>query len=53
MICPTCSTEGEVVYSVISHGLICLAPGCAWEQEVDQENAAELLPVFEEVQIAC
>lgn len=43
MICPGCGSLNEIAYSVISHGLICLSPGCGWEIEMSPVEAADLL----------
>ena len=43
MICPRCLTEGEVAYSSLSNGLVCLVPECGWEQEMDAEVAFDLV----------
>ncbi len=48
MICPRCLTEGEVAYSALSNGLVCLIPDCGWEQELDAAEAFEMLEAVEE-----
>jgi hypothetical protein len=49
MICPSCSTENEIAYSVLSHSLICLEPGCGFELEVSAEEAHLMLEPMEEL----
>ena len=47
MICPRCTSENEIAYSVISNGLICLE--CGFELEMDAAAAHEILEMQEEL----
>ena len=49
MICPGCECENEMAYSVLSHGLVCLEPGCGFEMEVDALDAQQVLETEEEL----
>lgn len=53
MICPACGSEGEIAYSSLSSGLVCLAADCGWEQEIAWEDVNELVSALEEVPAAC
>jgi hypothetical protein len=49
MICPGCGSENEIVYSVLSNGLVCLEEGCDFELEINQAEARQILEVEEEL----
>ena len=49
MICPGCRNDSEMAYSVLSHSLVCLEPGCGFELEMDCEEAHEILENEEEL----
>ena len=42
MICPGCGSQNEMAYSVLSNGLICVEPDCAFEIEMDRNDALEI-----------
>ena len=52
MTCPGCGSEKEMVYSVLSNGLVCLETGCGFELEVDLAEAREVLESEEEL-VSC
>ena len=39
MICPSCRSDNEMAYSVLSHGFVCLEKDCGFELEVDMGEA--------------
>ena len=43
MVCPGCGSQDEMVYSVLSNGLVCLEPGCGFELEMPVYEAREIL----------
>jgi hypothetical protein len=49
MVCPRCSSQDEMAYSVLSNGLICLERGCGFEVEIDALEAHEVLETEEEL----
>jgi hypothetical protein len=49
MICPTCGTENEMAYSTLSYSLVCLAPACGFELEMDPDEAKLVLEPQEEL----
>jgi hypothetical protein len=49
MICPTCCSENEMAYSVLSNGFICLESDCGFELEMDPVQAREVLEPEEEL----
>jgi hypothetical protein len=49
MICPNCGSENEMVYSVISNGLICLEATCGFELEMDLFEAHQVLEPEEQL----
>jgi hypothetical protein len=53
MICPGCSTENEMAYSVLSNGLICLEPGCGFEIELSCEEAQQILEIESDAELIC
>jgi hypothetical protein len=49
MICPECGSANEMAYSVLSNGMICVEPGCAFEIEMDRRQAQEIRGTAEEI----
>jgi len=49
MVCPRCSNQEEMAYSVLSNGLICLERGCGFEVEIDALEAHQVLETEEEL----
>jgi hypothetical protein len=49
MICPRCTTESEMAYSVLSNSLVCLEPECGFELEMDPIDAHQVLETEEEL----
>ena len=49
MTCPTCASENEMAYSVLSYGFICLEPGCGFEVEMEPAQAQQVLEPEEEL----
>ena len=49
MICPRCTHEDEMAYSVLSNSLICLDADCGFELEMEPALAQELLEPEEEL----
>jgi hypothetical protein len=49
MICPSCSHEGEMAYSVLSNSLTCLESECGFELEMNPIEAHEVLETEEEL----
>ena len=49
MICPSCRSENEMAYSVLSNGWICLEADCGFEVEMDRHQAQEVLETAEEL----
>ena len=47
MVCPRCLTEGEIMYSDLSRGLMCFALECGWEQNLESSETYELVEDFE------
>ena len=45
MTCPHCKGENEMVFSVLSHGLMCQEGTCGFEIEMDWEDLAVLLDI--------
>lgn len=43
MTCPSCRTENEMLFSVLSHTFICAEADCGFELEVDPRDAEVLL----------
>jgi hypothetical protein len=43
MICPSCRSNNEMAYSVLSHGFVCLEKECGFELEIDPEEADVIL----------
>ena len=52
MICPGCTSENEMAYSVLSHSFVCLEPSCGFEVEMDMVQAHQVLEP-EEVLVCC
>jgi len=51
MICPGCRSEGDMAYSVISNGFICMESGCGFELEMEPVQAQQVLE--HEEQLVC
>ena len=49
MICPTCGSENEMAYSVLSNGLVCMETGCGFEEEMEAPQAHDILETEEEL----
>ena len=49
MTCPGCGRKGEMAYSVLSKGLVCLEADCGFELEVGPREAHEVLETEEEL----
>lgn len=49
MICPGCSSEKEMAYSVLSNGFVCLEPNCGFELEMEPVQAQQVLEPEEEL----
>ena len=45
MICPTCRSENEMAYSVLSHGFVCLEEDCGFELEAELEGADAIIEI--------
>jgi hypothetical protein len=49
MVCPACTSDHEMAYSVLSHGFICLEAACGFEVEMDGVQAQQVLELEEEL----
>jgi hypothetical protein len=49
MICPSCRSENEMAYSVLSNSMVCLDSHCGFEVEMDATDAREVLETVEEL----
>ena len=49
MTCPSCRSENEMAYSVLSNGLICLEADCGFEVEMEARQAQDILETEEEL----
>ena len=49
MTCPACRSENDMVFSVLSHGVLCQEEGCGLELELETQEMETLLHPEEEL----
>jgi hypothetical protein len=52
MTCPHCKSENEMVFSVLSHALVCQEAECGLELELEWHDVAALIQLQPEEELA-